>query len=393
MDKDKNFEFATRAIHAGQPTDEQTGAVTFPIYQTSTYGQETPGVNKGYVYARTGNPGRTALEECLASLEGAQFCYSAASGMAAINNILCLLQAGDHVVTCQDLYGGAYRMFTKLYAKFGVKFSFVDATNLDDIEKAFTPQTKMLWLETPSNPLLRIIDLAGASKIGRKHNAIVVVDNTFASPYLQSPLKLGADIVMHSTTKYLNGHSDVLGGASITNDAALAEQLKFFQNAVGAVPAPMDCFLNLRGIKTLPIRMDRHCANARQIAEYFVKHPKIAKVYFPGLPSHPGHEIAKRQMRDFGAMVSIELKADIEETRKFTSYIELWTLAESLGGVKSLLCQPATMTHASVDPAMRRQVGINDGLIRLSVGLEDVRDLIRDLEQALEKVRTAVAVA
>jgi cystathionine gamma-lyase len=393
MEKDKNFEFATRAIHAGQPTDEQTGAVTFPIYQTSTYGQETPGVNKGYVYARTGNPGRTALEECLASLEGAQFCYSASSGMAAINNILCLLQAGDHVVTCQDLYGGAYRMFTKLYAKFGVKFSFVDATNLDNIEKAFTPQTKMLWLETPSNPLLRIIDLAGAAKIGKKHNSIVVVDNTFASPYLQSPLKLGADIVMHSTTKYLNGHSDVLGGASITNDAALAEQLKFFQNAVGAVPAPMDCFLNLRGIKTLPVRMDRHCANARQIAEYFVKHPKIAKVYFPGLPTHPGHEIAKRQMRDFGAMVSIELKADIEETRKFTSYIELWTLAESLGGVKSLLCQPATMTHASVDPAMRRQVGINDGLIRLSVGLEDVRDLIRDLEQALDKVRTAVAVA
>jgi cystathionine gamma-lyase len=393
MDKDKNFEFATRAIHAGQPTDEQTGAVTFPIYQTSTFGQETPGVNKGYVYARTGNPGRSALEECLASLEGAQFCYSAASGMAAINNILCLLQAGDHVVTCQDLYGGAYRMFTKLYSKFGVKFSFVDATDLGNIEKAFTPQTKMLWLETPSNPLLRIIDLAGAAKIGKKHNAIVVVDNTFASPYLQAPLKLGADIVMHSTTKYLNGHSDVLGGASITNDPALAEQLKFFQNAVGAVPAPMDCFLNLRGIKTLPVRMDRHCSNARQIAEYFSKHSKIAKVYFPGLPSHPGHEIAKRQMRDFGAMVSIELKADIEETRKFTSYIELWTLAESLGGVKSLLCQPATMTHASVDPAMRRQVGINDGLIRLSVGLEDVRDLIRDLEQALDKVRTAVAVA
>jgi len=388
-----SYEFATRAIHSGQPTDEQTGAVTVPIYQTSTFGQETPGVNKGYVYARTGNPGRTALEQCLASLEDAQFCYSAASGMAAINNILCLLQAGDHVVTCQDLYGGAYRMFTKLYSKFGVKFSFVDATDLKAIEAAFTPQTKMLWLETPSNPLLRIVDLAAASKIGKAHQAVVVVDNTFASPYLQSPLKLGADIVMHSTTKYLNGHSDVLGGAAITNDAALAEQLKFFQNAVGAVPAPMDCFLNLRGIKTLPVRMDRHCANARQIAEYFAKHPKVAKVYFPGLPTHPGHEIAKRQMKDFGAMVSIELKADLEETRKFTSNIELWTLAESLGGVKSLLCQPATMTHASVDPAMRRQVGIQDGLIRLSVGLEDARDLIKDLEQALDKVRTTVAVA
>jgi cystathionine gamma-lyase len=388
------MEFSTRAIHAGQPNDEGTGAVSMPIYQTSTFGQETPGVHKGYVYARTGNPIRTALEECIASLEdGGKFGLAFSSGMAAINNVLNILKSGDHVVTCQDLYGGAYRIFTKLYEKFGVKFTFVDATKLDAIEKAFTPQTKMLWLETPSNPLLRIIDLAGASQIGKKRGAVVVVDNTFASPYLQAPLKLGADIVMHSTTKYLNGHSDVLGGASITNDPQLAEQLKFFQNAVGAVPAPMDCFLNLRGIKTLPIRMDRHCANARQIAEYFAKHPKIAKVYFPGLPSHPGHEIAKRQMRDFGAMVSIELKADIEETRKFTSNIELWTLAESLGGVKSLLCQPATMTHASVDPAMRRQVGISDGLIRLSVGLEDARDLIRDLEQALAKVRTAVAVA
>jgi len=388
-----DYEFATRAIHAGQPTDEQTGAVTFPIYQTSTFGQEMPGLNKGYVYARTGNPGRTALEECLASLEDAKFAYSAASGMAAINNILCLLKAGDHVVTCQDLYGGAYRMFTKLYAKFGVTFSFVDATSLENIEKAFTPQTKMLWLETPSNPLLRIIDLAGASRIGKKRGAIVVVDNTFASPYLQAPLKLGADIVMHSTTKYLNGHSDVLGGASITNDPALAEQLKFFQNCVGAVPAPMDCFLNLRGIKTLPVRMDRHCANARTVAAFLEKHPKIAKVYFPGLPAHPGHEIAKKQMKDFGAMVSFEIKADLDETKKFTSYIQLWTLAESLGGVKSLLCHPPTMTHASVDAPMRRQVGIQDSLIRLSIGLEDARDLVRDLEQALEKVRVAAAVA
>lgn len=388
-----DYEFATRAIHAGQPTDEQTGAVTFPIYQTSTFGQEMPGVNKGYVYARTGNPGRTALEECLASLEDAKFAFSASSGMAAINNILNLLKSGDHVVTCQDLYGGAYRIFTKLYAKFGVTFSFVDATNLDAIEKAFTPQTKMLWLETPSNPLLRIIDLAAASRIGKKHGAIVVVDNTFASPYLQAPLKLGADIVMHSTTKYLNGHSDVLGGACITSDPALAEQLKFFQNCVGAVPAPMDCFLNLRGIKTLPVRMDRHCANAKAVAAFLEKHPKVAKVYFPGLPSHPGHEIAKKQMKDFGAMVSFEIKADLEETRKFTSYVELWTLAESLGGVKSLLCHPPTMTHAAVDAPMRRQVGIQDSLIRLSIGLEDSRDLVRDLEQALAKVRVGAAVA
>jgi cystathionine gamma-lyase len=388
-----DYEFATRAIHAGQPTDEQTGAVTFPIYQTSTFGQEMPGVNKGYVYARTGNPSRTALEECIASLEDAKFCFSASSGMAAINNILNLLQSGDHVVTCQDLYGGAYRIFTKLYSKFGVKFTFVDAGDLSAIEKAFTPQTKLLWLETPSNPLLRIIDLAGAATIAKKRNALVVADNTFASPYLQSPLKLGADIVMHSTTKYINGHSDVLGGACVTNDPALAEQLKFFQNCVGAVPAPMDCFLNLRGIKTLPVRMDRHCENAKEIAAFLGKHPKVAKVYFPGLPSHPGHEIAKRQMRAFGAMVSFEIKADLEQTRRFTSFVELWTLAESLGGVKSLLCHPPTMTHAAVDPEMRRQVGIGDSLIRLSVGLEDVRDLVKDLDAALAKVGAAVAVS
>jgi cystathionine gamma-lyase len=387
------YEFSTRAIHQGQPNDEGTGAVNVPIYQTSTFGQEMPGVNKGYVYARTGNPSRTALEECLASLEdGGKFGLAFASGMAAINNTLNLLKSGDHVVTCQDLYGGAYRIFTKLYEKFGVKFSFVDATKLDAVEKAFTPQTRMLWLETPSNPLLRIIDLAGAAAIAKKRNALVVCDNTFASPYLQSPFKLGTDIIIHSTTKYINGHSDVLGGAIVTAQPELHEQLKFFQNAVGAVPAPMDCFLTLRGVKTLAVRMDRHCENARKIAEYFSKHPKISKVYFPGLPSHPGHDIAKRQMKDFGAMVSIELKTDIEETRKFTSNVELWTLAESLGGVKSLLCQPATMTHASVDPAMRRQVGIADGLIRLSIGLEDVRDLIRDLEQALEKVKVSQSV-
>jgi cystathionine beta-lyase/cystathionine gamma-synthase len=388
------YEFSTRSIHDGQPNDEGTGAVNVPIYQTSTFGQEMPGVNKGYVYARTGNPIRTALEECIASLEdGGKFGLAFASGMAAINNTLNLLKSGDHVVTCQDLYGGAYRIFTKLYEKFGVKFSFVDATRLENIEKAFTPQTRMLWLETPSNPLLRIIDLAGAAAIAKKKGALVVCDNTFASPYLQSPFKLGTDIIIHSTTKYINGHSDVLGGAIVTASQELHDQLKFYQNAVGAVPAPMDCFLTLRGVKTLAVRMDRHCQNAKQIAEYFSKHPKIAKVYFPGLPSHPGHEIAKRQMRDFGAMVSIELKADIEETRKFTSNVELWTLAESLGGVKSLLCQPATMTHASVDPAMRRQVGIADGLIRLSIGLEDVRDLIRDLEQALEKVKVSQPVS
>lgn len=388
-----DYGFNTRAIHSGQPNDPVTGAVSTPIYQTSTFGQEAPGVNQGYVYARTGHPTRTALETCIASLEDAQFGLAFASGMAAINNVLNLLKSGDHVVTCQDLYGGAYRIFTKLYDKFGVKFTFVDATSLDNIERAFTPQTKMLWLETPSNPLLRIIDLAGAAKIAKKNGALVVTDNTFASPYLQSPLKLGTDIVVHSTTKYINGHSDVLGGATVTNSPELQEQLKFFQNCVGAVPAPMDCYLVLRGIKTLSVRMDRHCQNAKEVAMFLKGHPKVAKVHFPGFPEHPGHETAKRQMRDFGAMVSFEIRSDVEEAKKFTSYLELWTLGESLGGVKSLLCHPPTMTHASVDPAMRRQVGISDGLIRCSVGLEDARDLVRDLEQALGKVRTAVAVA
>ena len=321
------YEFSTRAIHNGQPNDEGTGAVNVPIYQTSTFGQEAPGVHSGYVYARTGNPIRTALETCIASLEDAKFGLAFASGMAAINNVLNTLKSGDHVVSAQDLYGGAWRIFTKLYDKFGVKFTFVDATSLDAIEKAFTPQTRLLWLETPSNPLLRITDLEGAAKIAKRKGALTVVDNTFASPLLQSPLKLGTDIIVHSTTKYINGHSDVLGGAIVTADPALHDQLKFFQNAVGAVPAPMDCFLTLRGVKTLAVRMDRHCENARKIADYFAKHPKIAKVCFPGLPSHPGHDVAKRQMKDFGAMVSIELKADLEETRKFTSNVELWTLA------------------------------------------------------------------
>ena len=386
-------EFSTRAIHAGQHLDPTTGALHVPIYQTSTFGQEAPGVNQGYVYARTGNPIRTALEECLASLEEAKFGVSFASGMSAINNVLNLLQSGDHVVTCQDLYGGAYRMFTKLYSKFGVKFTFVDATSLEAIEKAFTPQTKMLWLETPSNPLLQITDLEGAAKIARKHKALTVVDNTFASPYLQSPLKLGTDIIVHSTTKYINGHSDVLGGCVITDTPELGEQLQFFQNCVGSVPAPMDCFLTLRGVKTLPVRMDRHCDNAEKVAEFLKKHPKVNKVHFPGLPDHPGHAVAKRQMKRFGAMLSFELKADAEAAKRFTSNVELWTLAESLGGVKSLLCHPPTMTHAAVEPEVRREVGIADGLIRLSVGIEDVRDLIRDLEQALEKVRVSVAVA
>ncbi len=385
-----SYKFSTRAIHAGQPNDEKTGAVTFPIYQTSTYGQEEPGVHKGYCYSRTGNPTRTALEQNLAALEDAQFGLAFASGLAAVNNVLNLLKSGDHVVTCRDLYGGSYRIFTKLYSKFGIEFTFVDTTKAEEIEKAIRPTTKLLWLETPSNPLLTVTDIVACAKIAKRHNVLTVVDNTFATPYLQQPLHLGADIVLHSTTKYLNGHADVIGGAILTNSKELNEQLKFYQNAVGAIPGPQDCFLTLRGTKTLGIRMERHCSNARQIARWLAEHDKVAKVYFPGLPNHPQHKLAQTQMKDFGAMVSFELKADVDTTKKFIKKLKLWTLAESLGSVKSLLCHPATMTHASVEPDVRKKVGISDGLVRLSVGIEDVEDLIADLDQALKSVKSLV---
>jgi len=380
------YEFATLAIHAGQPDDEATGSVTTPIHQTSTFGQQAFGVHKGYCYARTGNPTRSALEESLAALEQARFGLAFASGLAAINNVLNLLRSGDHVVASSDLYGGSYRLFTKLYLKLGIGFSFVDTTRLEEVERALTPRTRLVWLESPSNPLLRIVDLAATSALARERGLLTVVDNTFATPVLQRPLALGADIVVHSTTKYLGGHSDTLGGAILTNDPGLHDELKFYQNAVGAVPGPQDCFLVLRGIKTLALRVERHCSNAARIAGLLHGHPKVARVYFPGLPGHPGHEVAKRQMADFGGIVSFELAGGGEGARRFASGLELWTLAESLGSVKSLLCHPATMTHASLEPEVRRERGIGDGLIRLSVGIEDPRDLARDLEQALEPV-------
>jgi cystathionine gamma-lyase len=379
-------EFSTLAIHAGQPNEETTGSVTFPIFQTSTYAQVEPGVDKGFNYSRTSNPTRQALEENLAALEGARHGVAFASGIAAINNVLHTLRSGDHVVTCRELYGGSYRLFTKLYRKFGVEFTFVDSTDLAAIENAITPSTRLLWLETPSNPLLSITDIVGAARIAKKHGALTVVDNTFATPVLQRPLELGADIVVHSTTKYLNGHGDIIGGAVLTNDDALHDQIKFFQNCAGAIPGPQDCFLALRGTKTLALRVQRHCENARQIATFLRNHPRVAKVYYPGLEEHPGHEIAKRQMKDFGGVLSFELDADVEEARRFTTRTKLFTLAESLGSVKSLLCHPPTMTHAAVEPEVRRRNGISDGLIRLSVGIEDIRDLLRDLEEALEKV-------
>ncbi len=380
------YKFDTLAVHAGQPNDEQTGAVAVPIYQTSTYGQIEPGIAKGYIYSRGGNPTRRALEECLGTLEGGKHGSAYASGLAAANTCLNLLKSGDHVISCLDLYGGSYRIFTKLYQKFGVDFTLTDTTVLSNIQEAIRPNTAMLWLETPSNPLLKITDLAGAAAIAKKHGIIVVADNTFASPYLQNPLKLGVDIVLHSTTKYLSGHSDTIGGGLVTDRDDLGEQLRFFQNAVGGVPGPMDCFLTIRGIKTLGIRMERHCANALAVAKFLNSHPKVERVFYPGLEADPGHKTAKRQMRLLGGMVSCVLKAGLDQTRRFAMSTELFTLAESLGSTKSLLCHPPTMTHASIEPDVRRAHGIPDGLIRLSIGIEDPSDLIEDLDNALKTV-------
>ncbi|MCC7291583.1 MAG: PLP-dependent transferase [Phycisphaerales bacterium] len=383
------YGFDTLAIHAGQPNDPLTGAVNFPIYQTSTYGQEEIGGKPDFCYTRTGHPTRAALEANLAALEGARFGLAFSSGMAAINNVLNLLQAGDHVIACRDLYGGAYRIFTKLYAKFDVSFTFVDTRDPGSVRRAIRDNTRLLWLETPSNPLLTLTDIEACTSLARRAGVWSVVDNTFATPVLQRPLRLGADIVVHSTTKYLNGHSDVLGGAVITSDAELHEKLKFFQNCVGAVPGPQDCFLTLRGLKTLSLRVQRHCDNARRIAAFLETHPAIKRVHYPGAAHHPQAELARRQLSDFGGVISFELEDDIERVKRFSRGCRLWTLAESLGGVKSLFCHPATMTHASVEPDVRRANGITDGLIRLSVGLEDASDLIRDLDAALDAARDA----
>jgi cystathionine gamma-lyase len=381
------YRFDTRAIHAGQPNDEATGAVTTPIYQTSTFQQSEPGINKGFCYARTGHPTRSALEENLAALEGARYGLAFASGMASIHAVLSLLSRGDHVVTTQDLYGGAWRIFTKVFARFGIDFKFIDTTTPANVEAAIRPNTKLLWLETPSNPLLHVTDIAQCSAIARANRITTVVDNTFATPVLQQPLTLGADLVLHSTTKYINGHSDVIGGAVLTNDEGLFNELKFLQNAIGAVPGPQDCYLILRGIKTLGLRVEKHCSNAELIARYLLAHDRVRRVFYPGFVDQPSHAVARKQMNRFGAIVSFELDATLEETRAFTRRLHLWTLAESLGGVKSLFCHPATMTHASVEADVRRSVGIGDGLIRLSAGLEDPRDLIEDLEQALARTR------
>ena len=371
-------------IHAGAHPDPSTGAIMTPIYQTSTYVQEAPGVNKGYEYARSQNPTRAALEEALAIIEQGKFGLAFSSGVAATDAVIKLLSPGDEVICANDMYGGTYRLFTKVFEKFGIKFIYVDTTNVSNIEKAVTPSTKLVWIETPTNPLMNITDIEAVATITKSKNIILAVDNTFASPALQNPLTLGADIVMHSATKYLGGHSDVIQGSLMMNDKELRDQLYFIQKSCGAVPGPMDCFLVLRGIKTLGLRMKAHCENGKRIAEWLRSHPKVAKVYWPGFEDHPGYAIAKKQMSGFGGMISFELKNDsVEEAKRVLSSTHLFSLAESLGGVESLINHPASMTHASIPREERIKNGLSDSLIRLSVGIEDADDLIADLEKAI----------
>jgi cystathionine gamma-lyase len=380
------MKFETKVIHAGQQPDPQTGAVMTPIYATSTYAQSSPGEHRGYDYARTRNPTRDALEACLAALEGGHAGFAFASGMAAIGTVLELLDAGSHVVAMHDLYGGSYRILERVRKRSAnMQASFIDLTDSNTLEKALRPNTRMVWVETPTNPLLKVVDLEAVAALARKHKLISVCDNTFASPWIQRPLELGFDIVVHSTTKYLNGHSDVIGGAAILREEKYKENLAFLQNAVGGVPSPFDCFLTLRGIKTLAVRMERHCGNAMHIAAWLEKHPKVQKVIYPGLASHPQHLLAARQMNyRYGGMVTVVLKGGLPASRRFLERCELFTLAESLGGVESLIEHPAIMTHASLPEDVRAGLGIDDGLVRLSVGIESVDDLIAELQHALE---------
>lgn len=378
------MKFGTKAIHAGQEPDPTTGAIMTPIYQTSTFWQESPGKHKGYAYARGKNPTRTALENCIAALENGKHGLCFSSGMGATDAVIKLLQPGDEVITGNDLYGGTYRMFTKVFAKFGIKFHFIDLDDANNISNYITANTKLIWIETPTNPTMKIVDIAACAGIAQKNNLILAVDNTFASPYLQNPLDLGAHIVMHSVTKYLGGHSDVIMGALITNDDKLHEQLAFIHNSCGATPGPQDSFLVLRGIKTLHLRMKAHCENGRATAAFLRNHPKIEHVYWPGFEDHPNYAVAKKQMRDFGGMISIVLKgADLKETFRIASSFKVFSLAESLGGVESLINHPATMTHASIPKEEREKAGVVDNLLRLSVGVEDLEDLMDDLKRVL----------
>ncbi len=374
--------FATLAIHAGQDPDPATGAVITPIYATSTYHQEAPGQHKGYEYSRSGNPTRAALEACLAALEGGERGLAFASGLAATTAVLSTLRPGDEVAAAADLYGGTFRLLERVFRPWGLVARYTDDPSPDGFRKIVTPKTRLVWIETPTNPLLQILDIAALADIAHKAKAPLAVDNTFASPYLQQPIRLGADLVVHSTTKYLGGHSDVVGGA-VVGRRDLLQPIAFYQNAAGGVPGPFDAFLTLRGVKTLAVRMRQHCDNARRLAEWLVGQPQVERVFYPGLPDHPGHELAKRQMRDFGGMISVRLRGGKDGAVRFMTRTKLFSLAESLGGVESLVCHPATMTHASIPADVRQARGVDDGLVRLSVGIEDADDLQEDLRRAL----------
>jgi cystathionine gamma-lyase len=378
---DKGFD--TRVIHAGQVPDPSTGAIMTPIFQTSTYVQASPGVHQGFEYSRTQNPTRHALEDCLASLEGGTHGVAFASGCAATSTILHTLSAGDHVISGDDVYGGTYRIFNRVFKQMGLEFTFVDTTDPQAVAAAWRPTTRLVWLESPTNPMLKISDIAAVSAIAHERGGRVVVDNTFMSPCFQNPLKLGADIVVHSTTKFINGHSDVVGGVVITSDDGFAQQLRFLQNAIGAVPGPMDCWLTLRGVKTLGVRMRQHASSAMHIAKWLEDHPAVERVIYPGLESHPQHALAARQMLGFGGMITFTLKGGLDAARKMLESVKIFALAESLGGIESLIEHPAIMTHASIPPEVRRELGIDDGLVRLSVGIEELADLVDDLDQAL----------
>jgi cystathionine gamma-lyase len=374
--------FATLAIHAGQDADPATGATVVPIYATSTYTQEAPGRHKGYEYSRSGNPTRTALETCLAALEGGERGLAFASGLAATTAVLSLLKPGDEVVAAADLYGGTYRLLEKVFRPWGLVTRYTDDPSPAGFARLITGATRLVWIETPTNPLLQLVDIAAVAEVAHRGKALLAVDNTFASPYLQQPLRLGADLIVHSTTKYLGGHSDVVGGAVI-GSRELLQPIAFYQNAAGGVPGPFDAWLTLRGLKTLAVRMERHCANARRLAPWLTEQPQVERVFYPGLPGHPGHDLARRQMKDFGGMISVRLRGGKEGAQRFMTRTKLFSLAESLGGVESLVCHPATMTHASIPADIRQARGVDDGLVRLSVGIEDVDDLQEDLRRAL----------
>ncbi len=383
----EKMKFSTRAIHAGQEPDPSTGAIMTPVYLTSTYVQESPGVHKGWEYARSQNPTRSAYENCMANLESGKYGFAYASGCAAMTTVLHLLKSGDHVIAMDDMYGGTFRLFDKVLRHDGMEFSYTDLTVVENFTKSIKPNTKMVWLETPTNPTLKLVDIAAIAKIAKQKNILVAVDNTFMSPYFQRPLELGADIVVHSATKYIGGHSDMISGVAVVNDAAIAERLKFLSKSIGGIQGPFDSYLAIRSLKTLPLRMKAHAENAMKVAEFLEKHALVEKVLYPGLKSHPQHELAKQQMSGFGGMVTFFIKGGIDASRKFLESVQVFALAESLGGVESLVDHPAIMTHASVPADQRASLGIDDSLIRLSVGVEDIEDLLQDLKQAFDKVQ------